>query len=329
MELKETLETLRTKAGFPALGFCLIRNGIAEPPIVLGTRKLGGDEPALVTDAFHIGSCTKAMTATLIGQLIERQKLKYSTTLGELYPFTPAPWKGVSVAHLLAHRSGMGKRTEPPGLSLNDLHGWKTTDRLRWLKARLKEAPKTPPGEKNEYSNAGYTTLGLICETITRKPWEVLMKEQLFQQLGITTAGFGQPPQLYQHRFDKGKFTAIPPAEGYDNPPLMAPAGGAYLTLADWAKFGLHHLKETPALRTLHTPAFGGDYAGGWIIVKGQPWAGGDALHHGGSNTMNFAVAWLAPRKGFGVLAATNAYKEGYEQTMNDVVLAGIKEVFG
>lgn len=329
MELKEALEASRAKAGFPALGFCLIRSGKAEAPIVTGTRKMGGDDLALPTDAFHIGSCTKAMTATLIGQLITQKKLKYETTLGELYSFTPEPWKRVTVAQLLAHRSGMGKRLEPRAISFNDLHRWKTTDRLRWLKARLHDAPENPPGSKNEYSNAGYTALGLICETITRKPWEFLMKERLFQPLGITTAGFGPPPQLYQHRFEDKKFVSYSPAEGYDNPPLMAPAGGAYLTLSDWAKFAQYHLDETPALRTLHTPAFGGNYAGGWIVAKGQPWAGGDALTHGGSNVMNFAILWLAPKKGFAVLAATNAYKEGYEKLMNDIVLIGIKEVFG
>ncbi|MGC4047972.1 MAG: serine hydrolase domain-containing protein [Armatimonas sp.] len=328
MELKDKLETIRKKSEMPALGFCLIRDGKAEEPLVLGTRKMDGDDPALVTDAFHIGSCTKAMTATLIGQLIEQKKLKYETTLGELYSFTPALWKPVSVAHLLAHRSGIGKRTEPKGLTLNDLHRWKTTDRLKWLRARLATAPSNPTGEKYEYSNGGYLTLGIICETLTRKPWEVLMKERIFQPLGITTAGFGPPPQLYQHRFEDKKFVPYSPTEGYDNPSLIAPAGGCYLTLSDWAKFGLFHLNETPSLRALHAPAFGGDYAGGWVINKGQPWAGGDALTHGGSNVMNYAVIWLAPKKGFGVLAATNMYKEGIEKAMNDVVLEGIRAVF-
>ena len=36
----------------------------------------------------------------------------------------------------------------------------------------------------------------------------------------------------------------------------------------------------------------------GWIIADGQPWAGGPAFTHSGSNTMWMAVAWLAPVNG-------------------------------
>jgi D-alanyl-D-alanine carboxypeptidase len=70
MELRESLEAIRTRAGLPALGLCLIRDGKIGEPVVLGTRQHGGEDAATPADAFHIGSCTKAMTATLVGQLI-------------------------------------------------------------------------------------------------------------------------------------------------------------------------------------------------------------------------------------------------------------------
>jgi hypothetical protein len=57
--------------------------------------------------------------------------------------------------------------------------------------------------------------------------------------------------------------------------------------------------------RRLHTPANGGDYAGGWQSVP-RRWAGGNALTHSGSNTMWFLVMWLAPEKNFAVIVATN-----------------------
>ena len=39
-----------------------------------------------VTDQVHIGSCTKAMTATLIGTLIDENKLSSGTTIREVFP---------------------------------------------------------------------------------------------------------------------------------------------------------------------------------------------------------------------------------------------------
>jgi CubicO group peptidase (beta-lactamase class C family) len=328
--LKTTLEAIRTKAGLPALGVCTVHDGKIGETTVVGTRKLGGSDLALTTDAFHIGSCTKAMTATLIGQLIEKKQLRFETTLGELFSFTPAPWKRVSVAHLLAQRSGIGEHLEPKGTDFNKLHGWKSTERQRWFKARLADEPEYPMGKEFVYSNANYTVLGLICEAIAKKPWETLIKEQLWTPLGMASADFGASPTLWQYQNVGGKLVPHSPKEKVDNPPIMAPAGNVHLTLADWARFAEHHMNEaTPMLRRLHTPSFGGNYANGWFIIKGQPWAGGDALWHNGSNTMNYAVLWIAPKKRIALLAATNANPEGVNGPINEAILAAMRSILG
>lgn len=57
-------------------------------------------------------------------------------------------------------------------------------------------------------------------------------------------------------------------------------------------------------------PPFGGDYAFGWLATE-RPWGGGPVYTHAGSNTMNFAVVWLAPLKDFAVLVTTNQGKRG------------------
>jgi len=55
----------------------------------------------------------------------------------------------------------------------------------------------------------------------------------------------------------------------------------------------------------LQTPPFGGDYALGWGVTE-RDWGGGKVLTHSGSNTMNLAVAWVAPLRDFAVLIVTN-----------------------
>ena len=60
-----------------------------------------------------------------------------------------------------------------------------------------------------------------------------------------------------------------------------------------------------------------------WIIADGQPWAGGPALTHAGSNTMWYAVAWLAPAKDFAILVACN---QANAKACNDAVLALIAD---
>jgi CubicO group peptidase (beta-lactamase class C family) len=193
------------------------------------------------------------------------------------------------------------------------------------VKAILAQGPENAPGMKFVYSNAGYTVAGAIAERVTNTAWEDLMRARLFRPLGMTSAGFGAmgtpgadpPDQPYQHRAGLfGRVVAIGPGPLADNPPAIAPAGRVHCALGDWAKYIAAHLRagkgdgKTALLKPdtwdkLHTPPAGGDYAMGWLVTE-RPWGGGRVLTHAGSNTMNYAVAWLAPKRDFAVLAATN-----------------------
>ena len=97
-------------------------------------------------------------------------------------------------------------------------------------------------------------------------------------------------------------------------PPVMGPAGRVHCTIQDWGKFVVDHLRgprgepsilKKSTYEILHKPPFGGNYALGWLVVK-RDWGGGAVLHHAGSNTMNYANGWVAPRRGFAVLVCVN-----------------------
>jgi CubicO group peptidase (beta-lactamase class C family) len=177
------------------------------------------------------------------------------------------------------------------------------------------------PGSKYQYANYGYTIAGAMCERVTGKSWEDLMRDELFTPLGMTTAGFGSPgtaeavDQPWGHGGIFGP-KAIAPGPQADNPAVIGPAGTVHCSLADWAKYAAFHLRgsrgEEPRLpadvfQKLHTPLPGDedDYAFGWIVTE-RDWAGGKALMHAGSNTMWFALIWLAPQRDEAYLAATN-----------------------
>ena len=106
----------------------------------------------------------------------------------------------------------------------------------------------------------------------------------------------------------------VPPGPRGDNPAALGPAGTVHATLEDWARFVSLHLRKgdgkksflkAKTLNRLHTPSVGEDYASGWIVAE-RPWGGGKVLTHSGSNTMWFAVTWIAPERGFAVLVTCN-----------------------
>ena len=331
MDLQTSLETIRMSHDIPALGIISVVAGKPSDPIVIGVRQQHGKTPAQTNDAFHLGSDTKAMTATLVGMLIDEGKLNAKTTLGALFPdFIPKlhpDWKNISVEQLLTHRAGLVKE-EPKGKNLLYLHrftGPLEKQRERWLMERLVTAPDETVGHF-AYANAGYTILGIIIERLLGRSWENLVQERLWKPLGIMGGGFGPPPQLWQHLHEEKRVIPISPAEKADNPALMAPAGGAHVPLTGWARFVSLYADETgggllkpETLRWLTTPQAGGNYNGGWIITS-RSWAGGAALTHAGSNTMNYCVAWVAPKKQFAALVATNIAGEAAEKACDEAI---------
>ncbi len=90
-----------------------------------GVRKRGTAERITLEDRFHLGSCGKAMTATLVAMLVEEGKLNWTTTLGALFadlvkPMHPA-WEKVTLRQVLAHRSGLPLDPNGPGWVFNRL----------------------------------------------------------------------------------------------------------------------------------------------------------------------------------------------------------------
>src|SRR5690349_6522209 len=84
--LLASLRPIRRKHGVPGLIAAMI-DGDRPPRIAaVGHRKHGSPEPFGVADLVHLGSCTKAMTATMIATLVEEGKLSWGLTLAEALP---------------------------------------------------------------------------------------------------------------------------------------------------------------------------------------------------------------------------------------------------
>src|SRR5438552_8800118 len=170
-----------------------------------GVRKRGTAERITLDDRFQLGSCTKAMTATLVAMLVEEGKLNWTTTLGELFADTVKPmhpaWEKVTLRQVLAHRASL--RNEPDGLAAQVFKEWVLPpraplgtlpqQRLEIARQALSRPPGIPPDTKYWYSNVGYVLAGAVLEQLTGRAWEELMRERLFQPLGISTGGFGPP----------------------------------------------------------------------------------------------------------------------------------------
>src|SRR4051812_27391261 len=219
---------------------------------VAGVRKRGTAERIALGDQFHLGSCTKAMTATLIAMLVEEGKLNWTTTLGELFADTVKPmhpaWEKVTLRQVLAHRAGL--RFEAEGLAqvVNELvrasravhflkavrNGTLPQQRLEIARQALSRPPGIPPDTKYWYSNVGYVLAGAVLEQLTGRAWEELMRERLFQPLEISRGGLGPPGPLNKTKQAWGHPPVLgnplaPRSPAAELPLFYGPAGLAHM----------------------------------------------------------------------------------------------------
>jgi CubicO group peptidase (beta-lactamase class C family) len=312
--LKEQLETVRAELGVPALGALVGDSRGVRAFASVGVRRAGTEDPIRPDDPFHIGSCTKAMTATVAARLVEQGKLRWETTLAEAFPQLKqaihSDYHTVTLRQLLYHRAGLPEdRTPDPALflRLRSLEGEMRRQRLEATKWVLERTPAATPDTHFAYSNFGYMVAGAMLEQVAQRSWEQLLQEHLFKPLRMRTAGFGPPKQIAGHN---GK---PPQPRQFDNPPVLGPAGRVHCSLRDWAAFARLHLRgargeKTTLLRpesfaALHADPYRQGYAMGWGVRQMDTKR---ILLHAGSNTLWFAVMQLEPERDRFYLCAAN-----------------------
>ena len=301
-DLAGSLEPIRVKHDLPGLAAAVVGgDGLAAIGAV-GVRQRGEDVPLTAGDRFHFGSCTKAMTATMIATLVERGELDWNTTVGETFgdavESIEPRWKAVTLEQLLTNCGGAPENLDADGLwgRLWQAQGKPAVEqRMMLVEGVLERPPAYEPGARFVYSNAGFAIAGAMAERATGLAWEDLMRQRLFEPLGMTSTGFGprgSAAALDEPRGHDASGAARIPGLGADNPAAIGPAGTVHGTLEDWAKFvGLHlqaargecRLLTCEGFQRLHAPRVfegaepdDGGYAMGWIVTQ-RPWAVGEA----------------------------------------------------
>jgi CubicO group peptidase (beta-lactamase class C family) len=324
----------------PALAAAVVRDGQIIAAGAVGTRMAGADIPVTVNDRFHIGSDTKAMTALLAAIFVEEGKLRWESTMADVFPELAekmdAGLRRVTLTQFLSHTSGVPGDNEV----FVDLVGKAMTqdgnlDEMRyWLVKQWSTQPLvSEPGSKFAYANMNYVIAGAMIERVGGKTWDQLIRERVFMPLGLYTAGLG--PQATPGEIDAplghlmigGKPKAFLASPNGDNPVILGPAGIAHMSVLDFARWAGWNAAEgkrgpelvgTETLKKLHTPVISveidnaapgtpprGKYALGWGEVQ-VDWAPEPLLMHGGSNGMNLAHIWVEPQRDFAMVVVTN-----------------------
>lgn len=334
-DISDLLESVRKAANAPSLVAAVVRGNPDGPARVValgaaGTCRNGDPNRPVTTDSlFHIGSCTKAITATMIATLVDEGLLSFDLTIAQAMPDLAPPvlddYKPVTLAQLLGHRGGINAFTDGRDsyyASLAQrLAGPERGQRADALSTFLSLAPVVKPGTEMRYSNAGYTVAAVFAERAADQSWEDLVRLRVFEPLGMTSARFGwpatpaNPEQPWGHQ--PGSSMPLPPDHEYKLPAWLAPAGDISCSIKDFALFAGAHLqgiqgrptplKIAPAtFARLHADVAGDQlgYAMGWGIGKDRS---GRIVHaHDGSAGTFYSRMLLIPSADTAFVVATN-----------------------
>jgi CubicO group peptidase (beta-lactamase class C family) len=275
------------KQRIPGVSLAVVKNGQLVLAKGYGYSNVEHQVPVKPETVFQSGSVGKQFAAAAVMLLVEEGKINLNERIGKYLGDVPESWKNITVQHLLTHTAGM--TDYPDDFDLRRDH---TEDEMLKLIYAIPLAFQ--PGEKWQYSNLGYVTLGILIHKVTGKFYGDVLQERIFKPLGMTTAGIISEADIVPNR-----------AAGYQlvkgelkNQDWVAPTanttadGALYLTALDMAKWDAalyreNILKKT-SLEQMWTPVKLNDgktapYGFGWflndvnkhrVIEHGGAWQG-------------------------------------------------------
>ena len=336
IDVSRELETIRTNRHMPGISAMAIKRGHIVAQGAAGYRREGTNTPFLVTDSVDIGSCTKWMTATIAGRLVDRGIIGWNTRVCDLftnYATINPSFTNVTLDQFLCHRGGVQDETT------FDATHWATfmtqtgtvSQLRRWVSDTvLKDAPQVPPGQYL-YANQGYTVAATMLEIASGTDWETLIQQEIFAPLRMKTAILGQvfdnalPPKApVGHDLNTNTFALTPRAKlplnvEYHYKASIGAAGYVGLALNDWAKFiNLHisdyvsdYVTNVDILARLKLPynihqSIGSNDMGRGVIVLYSPFARENGLYHGGDCFGQDSEFYVWPTNQFTIVIAVN-----------------------
>src|SRR6266513_5336418 len=199
----------------------------------LGLANMEWNIPNGPDTKFRLGSITKQFTATLILQLVEQGKIKLDGKLSDYLPdYRKDTGAKVTIHNLLSHTSGVPSYTSLPGFFSNvSRNPFAVND---FIKKYASGDLEFEPGTRFVYSYSGYFLLGAIIEKVTGKPYEQVLKENIFDPLGMKNSGYDHWETILSKRAIG--YTQNP--RGYETAPYLDmsipyAAGSLYSTVED------------------------------------------------------------------------------------------------
>jgi len=225
-EIDAAITHVMQAAEVPGLALALINEGKVVYHKAYGLKNMSPNEPLTENSVMVAASLTKVAFAYLIMKLVDDHVIDLDKPV---YEYLPRPlseypaWRDIAndprsklitARMLLSHTAGFNN--------------------ARYFDPEHRLVIHFQPGTRYSYGSEGYSLLQLVVETVTNTPTEELMRERVFQPLGMTRTSM-----VWQQAFESDH------ANGYDEygrslgiqkRKTSQGAGSMQTTIADYAR---------------------------------------------------------------------------------------------
>ena len=311
----------------------------------VGVRDVNTREPVNADTVFQLASLSKAISSTVMAELVSEGKISWDSRISDLDPdfamYDPWVTREITIRDFYAHRSGLPANAGD-ALEILGFNREQILHRLRYQK------PDSSFRSHWVYTNFGVIEAAVAALKADNLTWEDGAEQKLFRPLGMNStssryADFSaKANKALGHVQVDGKWV-----QKYKrDPDPQSPAGGVSSSVNDLAKwmrlqlangqFEGKQIVDEKALAVTHSPqifmwfdplnelpVF---YGLGWIINYDTE--GRLHLWHGGIFTSGAGtIVQLVPSEHFGIVVLTDAFPPGVGQglafTFTDVALYG------
>jgi len=207
--------------------------------------------PNRIETKFNLASMNKMFTSVAVAQLAERGKLSFNDPVGKFFPDYPNKHAAekITIHHLLTHTSGLADYFDKKEYqSAKQAAGGRLKGPRDYFPFFASDPLTFEPGEKWEYSNAGFNVLGAIIEQVSGQSYFDYVTEHILKPAGMNNT----------------------------DPSAGSSAGGALSTVGDLLKFDMvfrrHKLLSRKYTDIILTPkvdtAWGTKYGYGFGSAK-------------------------------------------------------------
>lgn len=290
-----------------------------------GARKAGNDELIDEHTIFRLASVSKPVTGVLSGILVQENIINYDECVKDCLPGfmlkNPENTNKLTIRNLLSHTSGLVPH------AYDDLVEGHVPFSTIYKRLRM-AGVSAEPGKLYGYQNVMFSLVDTIIAAKTSKNYSQLVKEKLFDPLGMNDASVdfesfsNNPNKAYPH-WGNGSRKSLPLNDRYYS---TAPAAGVNASISDMARFLQALLDENKPLldekiqQTIFQPQVVSplrrgyfkywenvgkkNYGIGWRLVD---YKGRNVAYHGGYVHGYKAEIALCQQENFGIVYLTNS----------------------